>query len=112
MNNSELFEFLPLMIEDERAIYYTGLMPERIIFTTLYVVCGIWGILMKLFLFYNLMQQKISERPINILIIFDQTVDLIGNVFININTTLSVSLILIPCKPNENIFNLFAIAMP
>ena len=81
------------MIEDERAIYYTGLMPERIIFTTLYIVCEIWGILMKLFLFYNLMQQKISERPINILIIFDQTVDFIGNVFININTTLSVSLL-------------------
>ena len=92
-NNSELFEFLPLMVEDERTIYFRGEMPERIFFTTLYMVCGVWGALMKIFLLYNLMQQKISERPINILIMFDQTIDFIGNVVINISTTINVSII-------------------
>ena len=91
MNNSELFEFLPAMINDERSLVYTLQSPERIFLLVISFVCGIWGTFMKLFLFYSLTKEKITERPINILIIIDQTIDFLGNLVININTTVKVS---------------------
>ena len=92
MNNTELFDFMPSMTEDERSLAFTIKLPERIFFLVIYCVCGAWGTFMKLFLYYKLMNEKISERPINILVIIDQTIDFIGNLVININSIVKVSL--------------------
>ena len=90
MNSSELFDFLPSMTEDERSVIITAEVPERIFFVAFCFVCGAWGTFMKLFLYHNLTKIKISERPINILIIIDQTIDLIGNLVVIINTMVKV----------------------
>ena len=94
MNNSELFNFAPYMVEDERSVLHTVPQYERTSFVVIHAVCGVWGTLMKLFLFFHLKKEKISERPINVLIIIDQTVDFIGNLVITINTVVKVSLVL------------------
>ena len=91
MNNSELFEFLPFMVEDERDFSDMPLV-RRVFLLVFYFTCGIWGSVMKLFLFYNLKQEKISERPINILIFIDQFVEYIGNMLMITNTTVKVTL--------------------
>ena len=90
MNNSELFEFLPLMVDDERAYIYTISLILRILLSVVCTSSGLWVTAMKFFLFYNLMQEKISDRPINILIFIDQAVDYIVNIVIIINTSIKV----------------------
>ena len=91
MNNTELFQNLPFMVDDERAVIYKLSFTPRVALLGIYVVCGIWGSVMKFFLFYNLMQEKFSERPINILIFIDHLVDYIGNIVIVINTSIKVA---------------------
>ena len=91
MNNSELFAFLPFMIEDERSPIFTAPMHVRIILRLIYFVFGFWGIFAKLFLMYNLTKEKFAERPINILIVIDQSVDFISNMVITFDTFSKVS---------------------
>ena len=98
MNNSELFAFLPFMIEDERSPIFTAPMHVRIILRLIYFVFGFWGIFAKLFLMYNLTKEKFAERPINILIVIDQSVDFISNMVITFDTFSKVSF-LIPFLP-------------
>ena len=94
MNNSELFEFLPSMVQDERSLTYTMPSPDRHYLEVIYATCGLWGGFMKLFLFYNILKEKISERPINILILIDQAVDFVGSTFLITNTIVKVIFIL------------------
>ena len=100
MNNSELFDFLPFMIDDERAFIYTMPLSIRVSYLMTYIICGIWGSGMKFFLFFNLMQEKISERPINILIIIDQSIEYFGNIVVIVNTIIKVIyfLLLVSCR--------------
>ena len=71
-NNSELFDFLPLMTEDERSLIFSLTSTERIVMTMSFILAVVWGSIMKFFLYYNLAQEKLSERPINLLILVDQ----------------------------------------
>ena len=90
MNSSELFDFLPFIVDDERAFIYTMPLILRVTVVLFLVIGGIWGSAMKFVLFYFLMQEKLSERPINILIFIDQFVDYIGNIVIIIKGTIKV----------------------
>ena len=91
MNHSELFDFLASMTEDERSLVHTASTLERILIRLILFVCGLWGSFTKLFLLYNLAKEKHSERPINILIIIDQSVDFMTNMMIIFNTIAKVS---------------------
>ena len=94
MNNSELFYFLPSMIDDERSLAYSSPWYVTIYHSIVQLLSGICGTFMKLFLVYNMTKEKISERPINILIIIDQTVDFVGNSVLIISALIHVSKIL------------------
>ena len=75
MNNSELFGFLPFMVDDERS--HSLRMPhnEKLIISIIFIVTGVWGTLMKVFIYNNLWMEDLSKRPINILILIDQITD-------------------------------------
>ena len=87
MNKTELFNFLPQMTEDERSVIFLLTSAERIFFITCLVLAAIWGSAMKAFLYYNIMKEKISDRPINILILLDQIIEHVANLYL---TTVSV----------------------
>lgn len=80
LNNSELFEFLPLMTDDQRSSLYVLTSTERGLMITSFTAAVIWGSAMKFFLYYNIMKEKISERPINVLILLDQVIEHFTNV--------------------------------
>ena len=75
MNNTELFAFLPHMVEDERGHSFRITFLEKSLFCIIFILTGIWGTLMKIFLYYNLCQEKLSKRPINSLILADLVID-------------------------------------
>ena len=91
MNNTELYEFLSNMIEDERSMTIKMSFAERVVIATAMVFTIFWGTFMKLFIYYNLGQEKLSTRPINILILLDQIIDHITKVIAAINSLLMVS---------------------
>ena len=107
-NNSELFDFLPLMTEDERSLIFSLTSTERIVMTMSFILAVVWGSIMKFFLYYNITKEKISERPINILILLDQVIEHITNLYLATVSTLKVSvpvgsqLILAIICPNSN----------
>ena len=72
---SELFNFLPRMVENERSVIYHMTPAEKAALAAPLIWAVIWGSLMKFFLYFNLMQEKLSERPINVLILLDQVID-------------------------------------
>ena len=91
MNNTELYEFLSNMIEDERSMTIKMSFAERVVIATAMVFTIFWGTFMKLFIYYNLGQEKLSKRPINILILMDQIIDHITKVSAAISGVLMVS---------------------
>ena len=82
MNNSELYEFVAHMTEDQRSLAMTMPFTERLIFVVPLILSVVWGTLMKLFIYYSLWQENLSKRPINILILMDQVIDHITKTFI------------------------------
>ena len=91
MNNSELFDFLTRMNEDERSLTLKMPFLERVIIGGALILAGIWGTLMKLFIYHCLWQENLSKRPINILILMDQIIDHITKVSAAISGVLMVS---------------------
>ena len=75
MNNSEVFGFLPFMVEDERSYSLKLAHTENNIISTIFICTAVWGTLMKIFIYYNLSVEGLSRRPINILILIDQVTD-------------------------------------
>ena len=75
MNNSEIFGFLPFMVEDERSYSLKLAHTENYIISTIFICTAVWGTLMKIFIYYNLSVEGLSRRPINILILIDQVTD-------------------------------------
>ena len=79
------------MTEDERSMTLKMSFAERLILAAVTILAVIWGTLMKLFIYYNLGQEKLSKRPINILILMDQIIDHITKVSAAISGVLMVS---------------------
>lgn len=75
LNSSELFEFLPHMTHDEKTLTLAMPLGQKIFFVTVFFCSAVWGSLMKFFIYYNIMQEKFSVRPINILILIDQVIE-------------------------------------
>ena len=75
MINSELYEFLAMMTQDERALSIAMSISQRVVFVTASVISALWGTFVKFFIYFNISREKFSERPINMLILYDQVVD-------------------------------------
>ena len=75
LNSSELFEFLPHMTHDEKTLTLAMPLGQKIFFVTVFFCSAVWGSLMKFFIYYNVMREKFTERPINILILIDQVIE-------------------------------------
>ena len=82
LNNSDLFEFLPQMNEDERSVIFILTETERSLVIVGFALTAIWGSFMKFFLYYNVLKEKITERPINILILLDQVIEHVTNLYL------------------------------
>ena len=82
LNNSDLFEFLPQMNEDERSVIFILTETERSLVIVGFALTAIWGSVMKFFLYYNVLKEKITERPINILILLDQVIEHVTNLYL------------------------------
>ena len=92
MNNSELFDFLTCMNEDERSLTLKMPFLERVIIGGALILAGIWGTLMKLFIYHCLWQENLSKRPINKLILLDQAIDHITKTIAIVNAVIMVSI--------------------
>ena len=92
MNNSELFDFLTRMNEDERSLTLKMPFLERVIIGGALILAGIWGTLMKLFIYHCLWQENLSKRPINKLILLDQAIDHITKTIAIVNAVIMVSI--------------------
>ena len=82
VNNSDLFDFLPQMTEDERSVIFILTETERSLVIVGFALTAIWGSVMKFFLYYNVLKEKITERPINILILLDQVIEHVANLYL------------------------------
>ena len=92
MNNSELFDFLTCMNEDERSLTLKMPFLERVIIGGALILAGIWGTLMKLFIYYCLWREHFPKRPINKLILLDQAIDHITKTIAIANAVIMVSI--------------------
>ncbi len=81
--SGELYEFVSHMTEDERTLLLQIPTYEKVIMSLVSVLTLIWGTFMKCFIYYNISKEKVSERPINILIAIDQVIHhVLNSVFI------------------------------
>ena len=74
MTSQELFDFIPRMVEDTRTLLFKISNIEKVAMLAIIIASLIWGTLMKLFIYYYISKQKISERPIHILSVADQII--------------------------------------
>ena len=98
LNNSDLFDFLPQMTEDERSVIFILTVTERILVIVGFALTAIWGSVMKFFLYYNVLKEKITERPINILILLDQVIEHVTNLYL---VAVSAAKVIVTVKRNS-----------
>jgi hypothetical protein len=91
MNMSEIHNFLLHMSEDERTLLFQMPFGQKVLMAFVISMSIIWGSLMKLFIYYNIGQDKWKERPINILIIIDQVIQHFFNTVIGIGMVVKVT---------------------
>ena len=103
MNNSEIFGFLPFMVEDERSYSLKLAHTENNIISTIFICTAVWGTLMKIFIYYNLSVEGLSRRPINILILIDQVTD-------HINQMIGIAFGLITVRDFDSSISLSAVS--
>ena len=82
MASLELFDFIPHMVEDQRSLLVKMSPIEKTIMAIIIAGSLVWGSLMKLFIYFYISKQKISERPIHILILLDQIIHHVMHTFI------------------------------
>ena len=80
------------MNEDERSLTLKMPFLERVIIGGALILAGIWGTLMKLFIYHCLWQENLSKRPINKLILLDQAIDHITKTIAIVNAVIMVSI--------------------
>ena len=98
VNNSDLFDFLPQMNEDERSVIFILTVTERSWVLAGFALTAIWGSVMKFFLYYNVLKEKITERPINILILLDQVIEHVTNLYL---VAVSAAKVIVTVKRNS-----------
>ena len=89
-NIVDLFGFIPYMDEYERTFMLRLPTRERIVLTLVLSLSLIWGTLMKVFVYFNVMNEKFSERPFNVLIIVDQVLLHIFHMAMSLTSLLNV----------------------
>ena len=98
VNNSDLFDFLPQMNEDERSVIFILTLTERSLVLVGFALTAIRGSVMKFFLYYNVLKEKITERPINILILLDQVLEHVTNLYL---VAVSAAKVIVTVKRNS-----------
>ena len=98
VNNSDLFDFLPQMTEDERSVIFILTLTERSLVLVGFALTATWGSVMKFFLYYNVLKEKITERPINILILLDQVIEHVANLYL---VAVSAAKVIVTVKRNS-----------
>ena len=89
---SELHEFVSHMTEDERTLLLQVPTYQKVIIMTVSIATLVWGTFMKCFIYYNVSKEKMSERPINILIIIDQVIHHVLNTIFIMGSIVKVNL--------------------
>jgi len=69
---TELFGFIEFMVEDERTLLIQMPFYHKVLMFSVITLSILWANLMKIFIYFNLMEEKLTERPINVLILIDQ----------------------------------------
>ena len=88
---SELFNFINEMTEDDRTLLLkTSPLSKQVVGVVL-MLTFLWGSLMKAFIYFNISSQKISERPINVLIIIEQVLHHSLNCVVIVGSGIKVS---------------------
>ena len=71
-HESELFGFIPFMVDDEKTLLLQLPTYQKAAMATLIIISIVWSNVMKIFIYYNVAGEKLADRPINILILIDQ----------------------------------------
>ena len=87
---SEIHDFLLHMSEDEQTLLFQMPFGQKVLEVLMAFVISM-SIIMKLFIYYNIGQDKWKERPINILIIIDQVIQHFFNTVIGIGMVVKVT---------------------
>ena len=69
---SELYTFIPFMVDDERAFIMQLSANETVTVASVIFISVVWGNIMEFFIYFQMAQEKLGDRPINILIFLDQ----------------------------------------
>jgi hypothetical protein len=85
MKKEELFQLTESMTQDERAYFLTLTIIEKLIFTFIVIISWTTSSIMKYIMYKHIGQMKTYERPITVLIVMGQVVDLIVHSFIVAN---------------------------
>ena len=75
MNSSltpELFRFIPFMVDDERTILLQLPLGPTVAMAAIIAISIVWSNAMKVYIYHSLAQEKLADRPINVLILVDQ----------------------------------------
>ena len=87
MNSSltpELFGFIQFMVDDERTILLQLPLGPTVAMAAIIAISIVWSNAMKVFIYHSLAQEKLADRPINVLILVDQvTFELPSLIFSN-----------------------------
>ena len=70
--NSELFEFISFMVEDEKTLLLQPPAKQMAAMAALIILSIIWSNIIKIFIYHSMAQEKLADRPINVLILVDQ----------------------------------------
>jgi hypothetical protein len=90
---SDLYSFLDHMIEDDRTLLLSMSPVQKVTTVVILTLSLIWGTLMKVFVYYSISGQKVSERPVNVLIIVEQILHHIFNYVIIAGSLVKVSIV-------------------
>ena len=74
MNQSELYDFLPNMINDERTLLVKISDMEKSVMIFIIAFSCLWCTLMKTLIYWNVSKQTLFKKSINILILSDQVI--------------------------------------
>jgi len=73
-NLTELYTFTESMIEDERTLLLQMPLYQRLFMASVIILSTIWNSLTKIFIYYHISKEKLTDRPINVLILLDQMI--------------------------------------
>ena len=87
---TELYDFLLHMTEDQRPYFYRLTTSLQIVLGSFCLLTSAWGTLMKSLIYNHFRSIKLTERPINIYVLFDMILFHCLNTFFVLNYTLII----------------------